>query len=309
MWRGSLEVALDVDAAILKCGGCLSRCSFQSLAQFVFGMNDAHAPATAAGGCFYDNRKSNLARQSQPFGFRRYRFRTARKHRQAGFRHRASSFNLVAHQTNDVRRRANELDIAGGADFGKVGRLGQEPVTWMNRVDVENFCGTDDGGNIQVTLSGRRRANACCFIGKAHMKRIAIDVAMDGDRADAHLFARPNNTTGNLAAIGDQYLLELSNFRRHLLSKVQCPKSKVLLSAPDIGLWTLDFGRLLLNAEQRLAILNRLSILDVNLGDLAACLGLNFIHQLHRLDDADNRIRFDRLPIFTNESAFGDAAR
>jgi hypothetical protein len=51
------------------------------------------------------------------------------------------------------------------------------------------------------------------------MKRIAIDVAVNGDGAYAHLFARPNNATGNLTAISDQYFLKLSDFRLHLWPK------------------------------------------------------------------------------------------
>jgi hypothetical protein len=35
------------------------------------------------------------------------------------------------------------------------------------------------------------------------MERITIDVAMNRDRLDAHFFARPDNATGDLAAVGD----------------------------------------------------------------------------------------------------------
>ena len=42
------------------------------------------------------------------------------------------------------------------------------------------------------------------------MKRVAIQVAVHGDRADAHLFAGPDDSTGNLAAIGDQDFAEAS---------------------------------------------------------------------------------------------------
>jgi hypothetical protein len=49
------------------------------------------------------------------------------------------------------------------------------------------------------------------------MKRITIDIAMDRNGTDAHLLARPDNATGNLAAVSDQDLLKLSDFRFHLL--------------------------------------------------------------------------------------------
>src|SRR4029434_1790421 len=144
--------------------------------------------------------------------------------------HRSSRFHLVAHQTNDIRGRTNELDVAGRADFRKGGRFGQEPVTGMNSVDIKNFGSADDGGDIQVALRRRCRTDACRLISKSDMKGIAIYVAVDRDGTNAHLFASPDYTAGNFAAVGDQYLLELSNFRRHLLSKVESPRSRVLLS-------------------------------------------------------------------------------
>jgi hypothetical protein len=48
------------------------------------------------------------------------------------------------------------------------------------------------------------------------VQRVAIDIAMHGDRADAHFLTRPDNPAGNLAAIRDQDLLEFSNLRRHV---------------------------------------------------------------------------------------------
>jgi len=69
--------------------------------------------------------------------------------------------------------------------------------------------------------------------------------------------------------------------------------SKVLLSQPDFGLWTLDFGPLLFDSEQRLAILDWLTILNVNLCNFSGSLSLYFIHQLHRFNDTDHGISFD----------------
>src|ERR1041384_1357749 len=85
----------------------------------------------------------------------------------------------------------------------------------MNRVDVEDLSRADDRGNVQVTLRGRRWSNAGGFVGETDVQRIAIDVAVNGDSLDAHLLARPNNATGDLAAIGDQDFLELARIKSH----------------------------------------------------------------------------------------------
>src|SRR5205085_1718536 len=45
---------------------------------------------------------------------------------------------------------------------------------------------------------------------------------------------------------------------------------------------------LLLDSEEWLTVFDRLSVLDVDLDDFAGSLSLNFIHQLHSFDDADD---------------------
>src|SRR5690242_2967100 len=122
----------------------------------------------------------------------------------------------------------------------------------MNRVNVEDFRRADDSGNVQIALRRRRGADADRLIGEPHMQRIAIDVAVHGDRAYAHLFTCPDDATGNFAAVRDQ------NFSKATLSvthKVQSPKSHVQSqqSQSDVGPWMLDFGLALLDSEERLA--------------------------------------------------------
>jgi hypothetical protein len=46
----------------------------------------------------------------------------------------------------------------------------------------------------------------------------------------------------------------------------------------------------LTDEEQRLSVLDRLAALDQDLEDLADRLGLDLVHHLHRLDDADGRL-------------------
>src|SRR6185503_4672701 len=78
-------------------------------------------------------------------------------------------------------------------------------------------------------------------------------------------------------------------------TKSKSPTSSVQrpLKFLDLGLWTWDFGLSLFDSEKRLAVLNSLSVLDVDFRDFARGLSLNFIHQLHRFNDADYGLRFD----------------
>ena len=80
----------------------------------------------------------------------------------------------------------------------------------MNRVNVENFGSANDGGYIQIALRGRRGSDAGRLVSEAHVQGIAIDIAVHGDGANAHLLARPDYSARDLAAVGDQYLAKSS---------------------------------------------------------------------------------------------------
>ena len=48
-----------------------------------------------------------------------------------------------------------------------------------------------------------------------------------------------------------------------------------------------------LDSEKGLSVLDGLAVLDVNLDDFARGLGLDLVHQLHRFDNANDRIGLD----------------
>src|SRR5437899_9865137 len=50
---------------------------------------------------------------------------------------------------------------------------------------------------------------------------------------------------------------------------------------------------LLLDSEEGLSVLDGLAVLDVNLDDFARSFGLNLVHQLHRFDNANDRVGLD----------------
>src|SRR6185436_19977822 len=153
--------------------------------------NDAHAASTAAGRSLDDDGISDLARDFSTFFFRRHFAWTTRHDGQTRLVHRAARFNLVAHQTNDVCRWSNKLDVARFTDLSEVRRLGEKSVTRMDRIDVEDLSGADDGGNVEITLRGRRWSNTRRFVGETDVQRIAIDVAVNSDSLDTHLLASP----------------------------------------------------------------------------------------------------------------------
>jgi hypothetical protein len=81
----------------------------------------------------------------------------------------------------------------------------------MDGVDVGDFGGGDDGGHVQIAVGGARRADADGLVGKAHMERVAIGFAVDGDGANAEFAAGVENAQSNLTAIGNQNLRNIED--------------------------------------------------------------------------------------------------
>src|SRR5437899_11853292 len=78
----------------------------------------------------------------------------------------------------------------------------------MYRLDIGNLGCADDGRNIEVALRQLRWSDADGLVGKAHVQRIAVRLAVDRDGAHPQLLAGADYAQGNLSAIRDQDFLE-----------------------------------------------------------------------------------------------------
>ncbi len=78
----------------------------------------------------------------------------------------------------------------------------------MDSIHVRDLGGADYRGNVEIALRQLWRSNTNRFIGKAHVERIPVGLAVDRDRADAEFLACANYAQGNLAAIRYQNFLE-----------------------------------------------------------------------------------------------------
>ena len=63
-----------------------------------------------------------------------------------------AGFFFFAHQADHVRRGADEFNMAGLADFGKIGILAEQSITGMNGINISNLSGADHRRNIQIAL-------------------------------------------------------------------------------------------------------------------------------------------------------------
>ena len=122
--------------------------------------------------------------------------------------HRILRRDLVAHHADMVGRGADELQPMRLDHLGEARVLAQESVAGMHRVGAGDGRGRQDGGDVEVGIARRRRADADALIGQAHMHRGGVRGGMHRDRADAHFLAGAVDTERDLAAVGDQHLAE-----------------------------------------------------------------------------------------------------
>ena len=90
----------------------------------------------------------------------------------------------------------------------EAGVLGEEAVAGMDRVRAGDAGGRQDGGNVEVAVLGRRRADADAFLGQADMHGLGIGGGVHGDGRNAQLAAGALDAKRDLAAVGDEDLLE-----------------------------------------------------------------------------------------------------
>ena len=83
----------------------------------------------------------------------------------------------------------------------------------MDRVGAGDLRGGDDAGDPQVGQPAGGGADADVVVGEADVERLPVRLAVHRHRLDAQLAARPYHPEGDLAAIGDQDLLEHQGVR------------------------------------------------------------------------------------------------
>ncbi len=105
----------------------------------------------------------------------------------------------------------DELDSRCLADFGEIGVLAQEAVTGMYRVDVRDFRRADYRRNVEIASRALCRSDADRFVGEAHVEAVAVGFRINRDRLNTEVLARADHAERDLAAVGDQYFLNMSD--------------------------------------------------------------------------------------------------
>ncbi len=201
-----LNELLHVELAVAECVRRLGKRRMKQIGQILGVAHNPHAAPAAAGLGLQDDRIANLSGPlARLFGRRQNPVRS-RQNRHLGLLHCLARFFFFAHQPRHFRRRPNELDIRRAAHFGEVRVLAQQSVSGMDRLHIGNLRRRNHRRHIQIAVRRARRPNADRLIGKAHMQRVAIGLAVHGNRANAQLPARVQHAQRDFASIGNQYL-------------------------------------------------------------------------------------------------------
>src|SRR6185503_12568568 len=186
-------------------------------------------------------------------------------------------------RVHGARTRTDEPDVAVLTDVGEMGVLGQKAVTGMDGIDICDFRRADYAIYAQITLGTGSFADANGFVRQLHVHRICIHLGIDRHGADVQLLAGANDADGNFAPVRYQNLL------KHLPN--ECCGTAEPSELTGLSIAGPRSGRS--NLEQRLAELHGFGVFQQDLCHDPFGLSLDFVHHLHRFDDADDRLRVD----------------
>jgi hypothetical protein len=128
--------------------------------------------------------------------------------RDLGLGGRLLALDLVAHGGDGARVGSDEDDARFLERDGEGLALGQEAVARVHGLRAGLTAGIDDLVDQQIRLRGRRRADGDGLLGHLHVQAVPVGVGVDGDGLDAELARALDDAAGDLAAVGDQDLLE-----------------------------------------------------------------------------------------------------
>ncbi len=133
---------------------------------------------------------------------------------------RLLGLDLVAHEADVLGARPDEMQIVLGEDLGEARVLRKKAVAGMHRVRAGDLAGREQGGDVEIAVLRWRRSDADALVGEPHMHGVGVGGRMHGDGRDAEFLAGAQDAKRDLAAIGDQDLVEHRRVRRRRHSMI-----------------------------------------------------------------------------------------
>ena len=202
------QVLLDVDGAVAEGGLGLAARLAHGGGKGIGVVHDADALAAAPRRSLDHDRQPHLARDDLGLGRVGHDTVGARRDRHACGRHGGARHGLVAHELDRLGSRADEGDVVPSAEPRERGVLGEEAVARVDGVGAVGGGRRDQVLHDEVALRRRRRAHADGLVGPGDVQRRGVGRRVHRDGADAELAAGADDADGDLAAIGDEDLVE-----------------------------------------------------------------------------------------------------
>ena len=271
-------ILFQIDLAVAEGGLGLGSSSAQRRAKTYIVMYNPHTASAAAGDGLYYYRILNFVCQFQCLGLICNETLRARYYLHADLSSQFSCLYLVAKLLHCLDRRADKLYSALGAYLGKFYVLSQKAVSRVYCLNVCDLGGAYNAGDIQITFAGVCRAYTNRLIGKAKIGRSPVGLGVDHHCLDAQFAAGTDNPHRYFTTIcykdSRKHIHSLSSAqRRHRRKAFGC------LIRPDL--------------KKYLTVFDSLAVGYQNFYNRSAFLGLYFIHNLHCLDYANDRLIFD----------------
>ena len=262
------QITLQVHPRIAEGRARLRHRPADRVAEVSRAVNPPHATATAAAHRFHQHRPADLPGQIQ--GLPAVADPATRQHGEPGAAGMRARRELVTDGLQLPGCRADEHDPRGGARPGEIGVLGKEAVAGVDRVGPRRCRRGEHRAGVEVALGGLRAAEADRRAGHPGRHRIQVGRGGREHRLDAEAVAGADDPRGDFTAIGDEDPAEDHAFSGSAAGPVS---GSIRMSTAS---WPANSASC-----------------QADLHDRAAHPGDDRVHQLHRLDDPDHRVRAD----------------
>ena len=203
-----LEVALHVDRAVAERRLRLALRGHHRLGERLAVARHLHAPPAAAGRRLDQHGKADRLGRGHGLLDGGHPAVRARHHGYARLGRGLLGADLVAHHPDVLGTRADEGQAVRLDDLGELGVLAEEAVARVHRLRPGDLGRGDDRGHVQIALGRRRRADAHALVGHAHPHARGVRLRVHGHGGHAHLAAGADHAQRDLAAVGDEDLVE-----------------------------------------------------------------------------------------------------
>ena len=211
---GAQDHLFQIALAIAKGGLCLAPAFTHLVGQLLGAIDRAHAAPAAAPAGLQHQRIAHLG------GLTAHLVHIVAQHfgggndRHAGRNRHAPRRSLVAQRPHGGRRGADEGDARAFAGIDEIGVLGQKAISGVDRIGPRQLGDADDLGDAEVGPHGRHPlADPVGLVGLEAVQAQLVFLGKDRDGFLAHLIGGAHDANGDLAAVGDEDLLEVRHGR------------------------------------------------------------------------------------------------